>query len=206
MHDITTQDNSHLGAFDRVVSFAVFEHIVHPHAALKAVFEMLKPGGRAYIYANLYRGAKASHRYREVYFPWAHLLFEPEVWRDFYTGLQGEPLEPAWVNKLTYDQYVNYAERVGFEVLEHFPSAPFFDEAFYQRFEQRLSAYPKFDLMHDFIHLVMQKPVASSDQVSASRDAKEASDNTAPDARVSPAKMQHAGAAWPGCRQRARGI
>jgi SAM-dependent methyltransferase len=162
IHDITTQDNSRFGLFDRVVSFAVFEHIVHPHAAFKAIFDMLKPGGKAYIYANLYRGAKASHRYREVYFPWAHLLFEPEVWRDFYTRLQGEPLEPAWVNKLTYDQYVNYAGRIGFEVLEHFPSAPFFDEAFYQRFEQRLSAYPKFDLMHDFIHLVLQKPSVPS--------------------------------------------
>jgi SAM-dependent methyltransferase len=166
VHDITTQDNAHLGVFDRVVSFAVFEHIVHPHAALKAIFDMLKPGGKAYIYANLYRGAKASHRYREVYFPWAHLLFEPEVWRDFYTKLQGEPLEPAWVNKLTYDQYVNYSARIGFDVLEHFPSAPFFDEAFYQRFEQRLSAYPKFDLMHDFIHMVLQKPVTDLAQAS----------------------------------------
>ena len=163
IHDITTQDNSALGEFDRVVSFAVFEHIVHPHAALQAIFAMLKPGGKAYIYANLYRGAKASHRYREVYFPWAHLLFEPAVWRDFYTGLQGEPLEPAWVNKLTYDQYVNYAKRAGFEILEHFPSAPFFDETFYQRFEQVLSAYPKFDLMHDFIHLVLQKPAAPAE-------------------------------------------
>jgi SAM-dependent methyltransferase len=174
VHDITTQDNSRLGKFDRVVSFAVFEHIVHPHAALKAIFDMLKPGGKAYIYANLYRGAKASHRYREVYFPWAHLLFEPEVWRDFYTKLQGEPLEPAWVNKLTYDQYVNYARRAGFEILEHFPSPPFFDEAFYQRFEQRLSAYPKFDLMHDFIHMVLQKPAANLEQDSDSRETSDA--------------------------------
>jgi SAM-dependent methyltransferase len=179
VHDVTTQDNSHLGVFDRVVSFAVFEHIVHPHAALKAIFDMLKPGGKAYIYANLYRGAKASHRYREVYFPWAHLLFESEVWRDFYSKLQGEPLEPAWVNKLTYDQYVNFAGRAGFTVLEHFPSAPFFDEAFYKRFEQRLSAYPKFDLRHDFIHLVLQKPPVNSDPASVNRETSETSDYAA---------------------------
>jgi cyclopropane fatty-acyl-phospholipid synthase-like methyltransferase len=31
---VTSDNNDILGQFDRVVSFAVFEHIVHPHAAL----------------------------------------------------------------------------------------------------------------------------------------------------------------------------
>jgi SAM-dependent methyltransferase len=158
VHDVTAGDNSALGEFDRVVSFAVFEHIVHPHAALKAVFDLLKPGGRAYIYANLYRGAKASHRYREVFFPWPHLLFQASVWREFYQAELGEPLQAAWVNKLTYDQYVAMCGRIGFNIAEHFPSAPYFHEEFYKRFEFELSAYPKFDLMHDFIHLVLEKP------------------------------------------------
>jgi 2-polyprenyl-3-methyl-5-hydroxy-6-metoxy-1,4-benzoquinol methylase len=34
VHDVTSDNNDILGQFDRVVSFAVFEHIVHPHAAL----------------------------------------------------------------------------------------------------------------------------------------------------------------------------
>ena len=158
IHDVTTQSNEKLGPFDRVISFAVFEHIVHPHAALSAAYDVLKPGGKAYIYANLYRGTKASHRYREVFFPWAHLLFQNSVWRHFYRDLIGEESQPAWVNKLTYDQYVNYAERIGFQIDQHFPSPPFFDQAFYERFETELSAYPKFDLMHDFIHLILTKP------------------------------------------------
>jgi SAM-dependent methyltransferase len=158
VHDIAGRDNAGFGSFDRVVSFAVFEHIVHPHAALKAIHDLLRPGGKAYIYANLYRGAKASHRYREVYFPWPHLLFAPEVWRAFYRELTGEAAEAAWVNKLTYDQYVAMAGRIGFTVAEHFPSQPYFDAAFYGRFEYELAAYPKFDLMHDFIHLVLEKP------------------------------------------------
>lgn len=158
VHDVTTADNGTLGTFDRVVSFAVMEHVVHPTGALQAIYDMLRPGGKAYIYANLYRGAKASHRYREVFFPWPHLLFEQPVWRAFYLDLMGEPLQAAWVNKLTYDQYLGIAGRIGFTVKEHFPSAPYFDEEFYRRFEYRLAAYPKFDLMHDFIHLVLEKP------------------------------------------------
>ena len=161
VHDISTGDNAALGLFDRVVSFAAFEHIVHPHGALKAVYDLLKPNGKAYIYANLYRGAKASHRYREVSFPWPHLLFQASVWQEFYVELFGEPMQAAWVNKLTYDQYVNMAQRVGFRIVEHFPSAPYFNEDFYRRFEYELAAYPKFDLMHDFIHLVLEKPGAA---------------------------------------------
>lgn len=163
VHDVTKLDNAALGTFDRAVSFAVLEHVVHPHAAFRALFEMLKPGGKAYVYANLYRGAKASHRYREVFFPWAHLLFQASVWREFYRGLTGEPMQSAWVNKLTYDQYVNMAGRVGFRVVEHFPSAPYFNEEFYARFNDELAAYPKFDLMHDFIHLVLEKPRGEAD-------------------------------------------
>jgi SAM-dependent methyltransferase len=158
VHDVASADNAALGVFDRVVSFAVLEHVVHPHAALKAVFDLLKPGGRAYIYASLYRGAKASHRYREVFFPWPHLLFPASVWREFYQAELGEPMQAAWVNKLTYDQYVAMCGRIGFNIVEHFPSAPYFHKDFYQRFAFELSAYPKFDLMHDFIHLVLEKP------------------------------------------------
>jgi SAM-dependent methyltransferase len=158
VHDICSGENEQLGRFDRIVSFSVFEHIVHPQAAMKAAFEMLKPGGKAYIYANLYRGAKASHRYRDVFFPWPHLLFQSSVWRQFYMELTGEPLQAAWVNKLTYDQYVSIVEECGFHIDQHFPSPPFLDADFYHRFEFELSAYPKSDLMHDFIHLQLTKP------------------------------------------------
>jgi hypothetical protein len=34
-----------------------------------------RPGGLAWIRANLYRGPTASHRYRDVFFPFPHLLF-----------------------------------------------------------------------------------------------------------------------------------
>lgn len=170
VHDVTAGDNSSLGQFDRIVSFAVLEHVVHPHAAFRAAYELLKPGGRAYIYANLYRGAKASHRYREVYFPWPHLLFPNEVWRQFYLEVTGEALGPAWVNKLTYDQYIALVARAGFRLVEHFPSLPYFDEDFYNRFAVQLAAYPKFDLMHDFIHLVLEKPSDTSGKTYAGEE------------------------------------
>ena len=39
----------------------------------------LKPGGLQWIRANLWAGPQASHRYRDIYFPWPHHLFSDAV-------------------------------------------------------------------------------------------------------------------------------
>lgn len=51
--------------------------------------------------ANLYRGPQASHRYREVFFPWPHLLFEDGVFEAYYRHIGMRPARPAWFNRLT---------------------------------------------------------------------------------------------------------
>jgi cyclopropane fatty-acyl-phospholipid synthase-like methyltransferase len=155
VHDVSLHDNGPLGQFDVILSFAVWEHIVHPYGALQGVKQLLAPGGRAYLYANLYRGPKASHRYREVFFPWPHLLFTDEVFREFYKTTTGRPRPSAWVNKLTAAQYLFYFDQLDLvpEQLWYSPDA--FDQDFYDRFEAVLGRYPKWDLSHDFIHAVL---------------------------------------------------
>src|ERR687887_497710 len=76
----------HLAAasFDRILSFAVFEHVVHPHAVMTELFRLLRPGGLAYVTANLYRGPMASHLYHDIHFPWPHLLFTDDVFREYF--------------------------------------------------------------------------------------------------------------------------
>ena len=88
IHDISQTSNDSLGTFDRIMALAVWEHMEHPYAALTAVKDLLRPGGDslAYISANLYRGPKASHRYRDVFFPWPHLLFDDDVFVEFHKG------------------------------------------------------------------------------------------------------------------------
>jgi SAM-dependent methyltransferase len=156
--DITSEPFTHLGQFDFVYSFAVWEHIRHPFAALQAAFALLRPGGRMYLNANLYRGPTASHRYREVFFPWPHLLFTDEVFEEFYLAAHNRAAYPAWVNKLVAAEYEAYFRLLGFTIESiGFTLRPI-DELFYARFEEKLGRYPRIDLERDFIVAVVSRP------------------------------------------------
>jgi len=156
IHDVSADDNAALGTFDLILSFAVWEHVEHPYAALQGVKELLGPEGRAYIYANLYRGPKASHRYRDIFFPWPHLLFTDEVFEEFYLHTIGRKKRAAWVNKLTAAHYSFYFDQLELVPEQLFFSKDAFDTEFYARFEDVLGRYPRFDLSHDFISAVLR--------------------------------------------------
>ncbi len=156
IHDVSADDNAALGTFDLILSFAVWEHVEHPYAALQGVKELLGPEGRAYIYANLYRGPKASHRYRDIYFPWPHLLFTDEVFEEFYLHTIGRKKRAAWVNKLTAAHYTFYFDQLDLVPEQLFYSKDAFDAELYARFEDVLGRYPRFDLSHDFINAVLR--------------------------------------------------
>jgi len=159
--DISSEPSDDLGEFDVIVSMAVLEHVVHPYSMLTAMYDRLRPGGVAYVAANLYRGPKASHRYRDVFFPWPHLLFGSRVWRDFYRTVHNREETFAWVNKLTYSQYLDYFDLIGFIRKKVWLTKSTFDHEFYERFEGTLSAYPVFDLSHDFVYAVLERPTLS---------------------------------------------
>ena len=145
-------------SFDRAISSTVWEHITHPEAALRELYRVLKPGGLAWIRANLYRGPTASHRYRDITFPFPHLLFHDDV---IAAALQraGKKSEgAAWVNKLTWEQYEATMLRLGFRIRSlKFDLYPL-DESFYARFEDVLGRYPRADLERGFFTVVLEKP------------------------------------------------
>ncbi|MEO8229710.1 MAG: methyltransferase domain-containing protein [Chloroflexota bacterium] len=144
--------------FDRIVSFSVFEHVAHPYAALAALHRVLRPGGLAWISANLHRGPRASHHYRHVNFPFPHLLFEDDVFREFFRR-RGLPEQGAsWVNRLTWAEYENHFRRLGFRIKALRFTETDLDESFYRRFEGILGRYPKSDLTRDFFQVVLEKP------------------------------------------------
>ena len=162
IHDISQADNAELGTFDRIVALAVWEHMEHPYAALTAVKDLLRSGGEglAYIVTNLYRGPKASHRYRDVYFPWPHLLFEDEVFVRFFETRGRNKVRASWVNKLTVSHYETYLRQLDFDVVRQWTTGTPIDEEFYQRFIDKLGRYPRFDLENDFLHMILGlKPV-----------------------------------------------
>lgn len=147
--------------FDRIISFSVLEHVVHPYSVLKELYRILAPGGLACLSANLHRGPRASHLYRELFFPFPHLLFGDEVisaYREKHNGRSGGS---AWVNRLTWAEYENYFRSIGFTMHSlRFSETPL-DEAFYERFDNILGRYPKWDLTKDFFHTVLEKPRVS---------------------------------------------
>ena len=151
VHDISEMENESLGVFDRIVTLAVWEHIEHPYAALSALKGLLRPGEEslAYVQANLYRGTKASHRYRDVYFPWPHILFEDDVFEEFYDGRGRRNVRAAWVNKLTVAHYERYVRQLDLEVVRQWTTGTPIDEEFYERFIDKLGRYPRYDLEQD---------------------------------------------------------
>jgi hypothetical protein len=77
----------------------VFEHVAHPYAALAALHKVLRPGGLAWISANLHRGPHYLAPLRHVTF--LPPPVEDDVFREFFRR-RGLPEQGAsWVNRLT---------------------------------------------------------------------------------------------------------
>ncbi len=159
--DLADRDRSPYppASFDRILSFTVWEHVTHPFALLRAVHHLLKPGGVAWIRANLHAGPQASHRYRDIHFPWPHLLFSDDVVRAWDVAHGRDPIGLTWVNRLSWLHYEYYADRLGLEVAHRGFTEAAIDEPFYQRFEDVLGRYPRADLRRDYVLLVLRRPV-----------------------------------------------
>jgi SAM-dependent methyltransferase len=156
--DMSVDDVVEAESVDFVISGAVLEHVSRPIEMLAAIHRSLIPGGRAWLYFNLYRGPSASHRYNEVPFPWPHLLFDDAVCRAYYKQAHGRGNVPfAWVNRMTIGSYVQTVDEVGFRIVDLKPRVVPIDVGFYMRFDDVLGRYPALDLETDFATLVLEK-------------------------------------------------
>lgn len=155
--DLSSENPFDTESFDLIVSFAVWEHITHPFTMLSECSRLMKPSGAMYLYANMYRAPNASHRYREVFFPFPHLLFEEEVFSEYYMKHTRKSKQATRINKLTYAHYKEYFRilnlRIEHESLHRIP----LDEDFYDRFRRELERYPRFDLELAFFSVLLRK-------------------------------------------------
>lgn len=149
--DVGQEPLDSLGKFDIIYSFVVFEHVQHPYSILSAVRKLLKPNGKFVIITNLYCGTIASYLFCHIYFPWPHLLFSDEVFRQFYISKGLQPRVPAWVNHLTSAHYLFYFNKLGFKIDDLVYDRTPIDEKFYKCFEDKLGRYTRFDLETDFL-------------------------------------------------------
>lgn len=147
-------------SFDLIVSFVAWEHMMHPFTMLKECCKVLKPEGKIYICANLYRSPKASHLYREIHFPFPHLLFPEEVIAEFCLkhGVSQHWFDEYYYrNKLTYSQYKEYFELLNLGIEYEQLRKTKLDMDFYERFKDKLEKYPVPDLELDFFEVLLVK-------------------------------------------------
>lgn len=156
--DIAAGDRLPKDAFDRVISFTVWEHITRPIEAIAELHRVMKPGALATIRANLHRGPTASHLAREIAFPFPHLLFQDDVIAEALDRAGKPARGAAWVNRLTWEQYEAAFLAAGFTIRSlAFDLYPL-DEDFYRRFEDVLGRYPRRDLERGFFQVTLEKP------------------------------------------------
>jgi SAM-dependent methyltransferase len=156
--DIGTSSPLEADSVDRIFSINVFEHVHNPYETLAELYRVLRPGGLAWIRANLHRGPRASHIYRELYMPYPHLLFSDEVIAAYRKGTSGKEEGAAWVNHMTWAEYEDALRDIGFVTRSlRFVEAPL-DEGLYERFYHQLGRYPISDLTKDFFRVIVQKP------------------------------------------------
>lgn len=155
--DLASEPTFKDGSMDAIVSNAVLEHVHEPIPMIGAIARLLRVGGEAVLTFNLHRGPMASHNYREVFFPWPHLLFSREVCNEFFRKHHGQDRTFAWVNHLTAGQYMDAFFEAGLQVERHVRRTTPIDLPFYLRFEPRLGVYPAFDLETDFLTVKLRK-------------------------------------------------
>jgi SAM-dependent methyltransferase len=156
--DMAVEDIVPDDSVDYVLSGAVMEHVERPVEMLESIHRALRPGGRAWLYFNLYRGPQASHRYNEVNFPWPHLLFDDDVCEEYYARHnERRGVRFAWVNRMTLAHYVLACHEIGFAIVGVRRRVTPIDLGFYVRFRDKLSRYPALDLETDFATLVLEK-------------------------------------------------
>lgn len=158
--DLSERNPFQAGSFDLIVSFVAWEHMMHPFTMLKECYRILKPEGKMYIHANLYRSPRASHLYRDIYFPFPHLLFPEEVIAEFClkNGVSKHWFDEYYYrNKLTYGQYKEYFEILNLGIEYEQLQKIELDMDFYERFKDKLGKYPIFDLELEFFNVLLVK-------------------------------------------------
>ena len=143
--------------FDLIYSFVVFEHVRNPQLILEALYSVLKDNGICFIKTNLYRSTIASHLYRDIYFPYPHLLFENSVFDEYFAKRGNPGKRPTWVNKMSQFHYLDKFRSLGFKILDAVYSGRPYDEEFVNVFHEKLGKYPNDDLKIDFMTCTLQK-------------------------------------------------
>ena len=110
---------------DIIVCRDVMEHVPFPEAVLKSMYDILKPGGVAYIgFSPLYKSPYGPHISAYCKFPYIHIIFSEDTIINVLKKLYNLPatvkgyidIPGSGVNKLAYFDYMKYLNHLDWNI------------------------------------------------------------------------------------------
>ena len=133
-HNATYIDNNNVeklkdkigtNKIDIIVCRDVMEHVPVPKVVLKSMYDILKPGGIAYIgFSPLYKSPFGPHISSYCKMPYVHIIFSEKTIIKVLKKLYGLPptvhgyldIPGSGVNKLSYFEYIDYLNRFDWSI------------------------------------------------------------------------------------------
>jgi len=157
--DIKILDSSHYdfpdNEFDVVVSHEVFEHIRDMGSTLEELIRVMKPGGLTYIYIHLYPSISGGHHIAWKY-PDENPSLRVPPWDHLRENLF--PQIPSWINRFREQDYRQYFEAAGFEIVDWITYAIEGESLLTPEIKEELTDYSEEELLKKGIVVIARNP------------------------------------------------
>lgn len=154
---------------DIIVCRDVMEHVPQPYAALNSMYEILKPGGCAYVgFSKIYKSPFGSHFSGLCPIPWAHLIFSEKTVLSVFKKLYGIPesantyQDILGLNKLLYYNYLKMLKKFDWHIekiyFNRFPNREYLSD-FLKVFVKIIpfKSIKELFIMSSYVKLIKQK-------------------------------------------------
>ena len=144
--------------FQLVTSYSAFEHFDNPPLMLKSMMNMVEPGGYLYIlFSPIWNSTDGHHNYRQIQFPWYHLIFSDEVINECHARLS-VPETGIGFNKWSAFDFMNLFLGAREMRIVHFQTLFNFRHFYFAvNFRELLSQYTLEELMTSGFEIAYQK-------------------------------------------------
>lgn len=145
--------------FELVTSFCAFEHFENPILMLEEMKKLVKEGGYLFIeFSPIWNSADGHHMYRNIQFPYYHLIFTEEVIED-YKKIYGYK-DYNWYNKWSGQDYMTmFLQVYDMQLVRFSPMYNLRDYYFVERYPQLFCGYGTEELLTSGFRVIYKKMI-----------------------------------------------